>query len=186
MKKKVLFLLSSCFTSLKLPTSTHSSWLHCFQQCLQIMTFRSSETPNHMIMTHEGNSYPASNGAQTSTLFLMVWTDDQLITLCFCLITAIKIAAHLKNVKENIAALAIEWWLSVWRLNVCKIVKFLIVECTYKQYLDILLAFSAAYQQLMVRPQPLCIELSQEHHLWKRTGSHWAALWHDLQNYIFK
>lgn len=149
-------------------------------------TFRTSEASNHMIMTHEVNSYPASNGAQLSSLFLIVWTDYQLITLCFCLITAIKIAAHLKNAKENISALVIEWWLSVWRLNVCQILKFLIVECTKEQYLDVLLAFSAAYQQLMVRPQPLCIKLSQEHHLWKRTGSHWAALWRDLENDIFK
>lgn len=83
-----------------------------------------------------------------------------MITLCFCLISAIKIAAHLKNVKKR-----------RWRLTVKCNVKFLIVKCTEEQYLDILLAFSAAHQQLMVRPQPLCIKLSQEHHLWKRTGS---------------
>lgn len=43
-------------------------------------------------------------------------------------------------------------------------------------YLDILLAFGAAYQQLMVRPQALCIKLSQEHHLRNRTGSDPACI----------
>lgn len=43
-------------------------------------------------------------------------------------------------------------------------------------YLDILLAFGAAYQQLMVRPQALCIKLSQEHYLRNRTGSDPACI----------
>lgn len=45
-----------------------------------------------------------------------------------------------------------------------------------RHYLDILLAFGAAYQQLVVRPQALCIKLSQEHYLRSRTESDPACI----------